>query len=333
MKSMWFPTDHTTFYKGVVGNLGKLYVHRKFRFPLVLFSSILVMVTLVLINNGSLQSQAGVEPVVLTVNGEPITQEEFFAQLEEDYGATVLEYLILERLIMQAGKEAGYVPSDAKIDAELAVIKSSYPSEEVFLQTLAQYNISVERIRRDIAVDLTLQYLATKDIELPAGAVEEYYEAHKYELGTPEMVEVHHIVVDDKQEAEQILQELKAGADFAEMARKKSIDFASVQQGGALGWVVRGQLPPALEDAVFALEINELSPVVETYFGYHIVKITDRKEATPAELDETLTQLIELQLKLERADIQAVFWELQQKAEIRVNWSRYSYLEKAGITE
>ena len=126
------------------------------------------------------------------------------------------------------------------------------------------------------------------------------------------------------------MQELKAGADFAEMAREKSIDFASVQQGGALGWVVRGQLPPALEDVVFALEINELSPVVETYFGYHIVKITDRKEATPAELDETLTQLIELRLKLERADIQAVFWELQQKAEIRVNWSRYSYLEKGG---
>jgi foldase protein PrsA len=318
--------------KGVVCDLGKLYVNRKFRFPIVLLGTLLVMFALFLANGNSLHSLAGVEPVVLTVNDEAITQEEFYARLEEEYGTTVLEQLVMERLISQAGATDGFVPSEASITQRLDEIKSQYPSEESFLQTLAHFNISMERLRQDITLTLTLEHLATKGIELAEGAVADFYEAHKYDLGQPEMVEAHHIVVDDKQEAEQILKELKAGADFAEMAKKKSTDYMTVQTGGALGWVAKGQLPEAFEAAAFALKEGELSQVVETYLGYHVIKVTGRKEATPAQLDDALTAMIEQQLKLEQADIGALLAEMEQQANITVNWNRYKYLEKIAVT-
>ncbi|KYK36045.1 MAG: peptidyl-prolyl cis-trans isomerase [Theionarchaea archaeon] len=89
-------------------------------------------------------------------------------------------------------------------------------------------------------------------------------------------VKASHILVKKRSEAEKILEELKKGASFAELAKKHS-ECPSRKRGGDLGWFGRGKMVPEFEEAAFSLKKGELSDIVKTQFGYHIIKATDTK--------------------------------------------------------
>lgn len=109
-----------------------------------------------------------------------------------------------------------------------------------------------------------------------------YYEEHKSKFGTAEQRLARHILVqgkgsEAKAKAEQLLAQLKSGADFAELAKTSSDDTFSGQEGGKLDWFERGVMDPAFEEAAFALQKGDISDVVESDFGYHIIKLDDIK--------------------------------------------------------
>jgi foldase protein PrsA len=117
--------------------------------------------------------------------------------------------------------------------------------------------------------------------------IKQYFEQNKASFNTPEEVRASHILVKTKAEAEAILTQLKGGADFATLAKEKSIDPGSKDKGGDLDFFPRGVMEKPFEDAAFALKTKgELSPIIQTSNGYHIIKLTDRKEAHTATLDE-----------------------------------------------
>ncbi len=89
-------------------------------------------------------------------------------------------------------------------------------------------------------------------------------------------VKASHILVKKRSEAEKILEELKKGANFAELAKKHS-ECPSRKRGGDLGWFGRGKMVPEFEKAAFSLKKGELSDLVKTQFGYHLIKVTDTK--------------------------------------------------------
>ena len=142
--------------------------------------------------------------------------------------------------------------------------------------------------------------------------IKRYYEDNEQQYSTPEQVRASHILLktegkDDaavKKQAEELLAKAKAGADFAKLASQYSEDEISKAKGGDLDFFPKGQMVPEFDKAAFSLKPGEISDLVKSQYGYHIIKVTDRKPATKKSLDEVRAQ-IEDQLKWERAQTEA----------------------------
>ena len=161
--------------------------------------------------------------------------------------------------------------------------------------------------KRKIKYALIDQDAIRKNIAVSPQDAQRYYEEHRAEYSTPEEVQASHILLktegkDDaavKKEADDLLAKLKGGADFAELAKKFSQDEGSAVKGGDLGFFDRPRMVKEFSDAAFALEPNQLSAVVKSQFGYHIIKTTAKKAATNSTLDQVRPQIDEA-IKVER---------------------------------
>ncbi len=180
--------------------------------------------------------------------------------------------------------------------------------------------------RPDIAEQLQLtvnnfiasEYIAkvvVKDISVTDKDVEQYYEINKDKFTVPKQVHARHILIkaessatDEekkkaKAKAEEILEQLRKGEDFAKLAGEYSEDPGSRTKGGDLGYFARGAMVKPFEDAAFAMKPGETSGVVETSFGYHIIKVEDIKEAQTkpfAEIKTKLTEQLTNEMKKEK---------------------------------
>ena len=132
--------------------------------------------------------------------------------------------------------------------------------------------------------------LLEKEIEAKAVVsdkdIKDYYEKHKEEFTPVSQLKASHILVKTEKEAKDIEEKLKKGEDFAKIAKKSSIDTASAKNGGDLGFFSKGQMVPEFEAAAVKLKKGEISEPVQTKFGYHIIKLTDKKLGQPVEFDK-----------------------------------------------
>jgi len=116
--------------------------------------------------------------------------------------------------------------------------------------------------------------------------IEDYYNANKDEFISPEMYRASHILIADLKDAVKVVDRLNSGGDFEELAKVHSIDVTNTR-GGDVGYFALGQMVPEFEDAVVKLKVGEIaSAPVKTQFGYHIIKLTDKKEPAPMEFDK-----------------------------------------------
>ena len=149
-------------------------------------------------------------------------------------------------------------------------------------------------------------------VVVPPGDVERAYNDNIEQYTTPEQVRASHILLktegkDDaavKKQAEDILKQAKAGADFGELAKKYSEDEGSAKNGGDLDYFTRGKMVPEFDAVAFTLQPGQISDLVKSQFGYHIIKVTDKKPGTQRTLAELRQQLTD-QLSFERAQTQA----------------------------
>jgi peptidyl-prolyl cis-trans isomerase D len=150
---------------------------------------------------------------------------------------------------------------------------------------------------RDLQLIVADQAKVAETIQVSDTQIQAYYNAHKDEYRTPERVHARHILLsitgkpkDEipkiQAQAEALDKQVKGGADFAELAKKYSADTTSAVKGGDLGWVSRGQMVKNFEDAVFTLKPNEISNVVTTEYGFHIIQVLEKQPAHLQTLDE-----------------------------------------------
>ncbi|HCG5236873.1 TPA: peptidylprolyl isomerase [Vibrio parahaemolyticus] len=163
-------------------------------------------------------------------------------------------------------------------------------------------------------VELSAEALK-KQIQVTDEDVKKYYDEHLDKYSSEEQRRVAHILVegDDEAKAQAILDELNAGADFAAVAQEKSDDFGSAENGGDLGWIEHDVMDPAFEEAAFALKNpGDMSGLVKSDFGYHIIKLEELKDALAKPFDEVAAEI-----KQELVDQKAVdqFYELQNELE------------------
>ena len=186
------------------------------------------------------------------------------------------------------------------------------------VDTFYQQNQEMFRTEEQLSVAYVELSLADieQSVDITEEEVREYYEQRQQQYTTEEERRVSHILVEHdtenaQQKAEEALQELQNGADFADVAQSYSDDTFSAEQGGDLDWIEKGVMDEDFDDAAFALEnVGDTSGVVETSFGYHIIKLTDLRPGSVTPFDEVKDE-VKQQLLAQQAEDR--YFELQQK--------------------
>ena len=271
--------------------------------------------------------------VVAYVNGEPITGndvERGISDLEARAGQPVppgqrdqvvrdvLEQLIGYRLLIQETRERRTSVPEADVDARVAALRAQFPSEEAFLETLQLQQMTLEMLRAEarqsLQVDALLEAETSVSPTVTAEEIAEFYEQNPADFQAGEQVRASHILLsvpenadeatkeEVRSRAEDVLALVRTGADFAGAARMYSDDPGSRPGGGDLGFFQRGQMVPAFDEAAFALQPNEISDLVESPFGFHIIQVTDRTPPRTIPLSE-VRQEVEMYLEGRNRDL------------------------------
>jgi peptidyl-prolyl cis-trans isomerase C len=154
------------------------------------------------------------------------------------------------------------------------------------LESSPEYKKKVADFQKLTLISVLLEKEIEDKAKVSDKEVKDYYETHKSEFAANTQVRASHILVKTEDEANKIYDELKHGADFAKLAREKSLDTGSAKNGGDLGFFSRNQMVPEFEKVAFTLKKGEISKPVKTQYGYHIIKVTDRKEGAALEFDK-----------------------------------------------
>lgn len=286
--------------------------------------------------------------VLARVNGQPITKAEFDrliknveagrgpipADKRDEVLRAALDQLVTYSVLKQEAAARKLAVPEADVDAQVAQMQKQFPSEAEFTKALAARNATVEQLKADARVDMAINKMMEAELASTTAATDadaqDFYAKNPDKFKQAETVRASHILVkaaekDDeatktaaRAKIDGVLKRAKAGEDFAALAKENSAD-GSAAQGGDLGFFPRGQMVPPFDQAAFALKPGEISDVVTTEFGYHIIKLTEKKEASLVPLDQVKPKVIEYltnQKKQERVD--SFINEAKKRAKIEV---------------
>lgn len=223
-----------------------------------------------------------------------------------DLKKNVLDTLISQELLYQESKKEKIVVTTKQVDAQLSSLKARFKDEKEFEQALKTAGMTQDSLRQDLERSLAIQDLVKKNVldavSVTTAEEQKFYDDNTSEFKMPERVHARHILIKvtkdmtaaekaaAKTKAEQIDAELKKGADFATLAKKYSQD-GSAAQGGDLGTFSKGQMVPEFEKAAFSLDVNQISNVVETQFGYHIIQVLKKFPPETAKFADVKQQI------------------------------------------
>jgi len=223
---------------------------------------------------------------VASVNGQVITKDEFIKAIISQNGQSALDGLIENTLIRQEAKKEGVTVTDQEVQDRINNFKSTVGSEEKFASLLSMYGLTEESLKEQLIPQMLAEKLITKDKPITDKELMDFFVKNKSSFDEKEMVMARHILVKTQEEAQDILNRLKKGEDFAKLAKEKSIDTATKEQGGEMGWIGRGAVDSALENVLFSLKKGEMTPIVKTAFGYEIAQVQDKKAARSVTFNE-----------------------------------------------
>lgn len=241
-----------------------------------LFALILIAALLVPGLAVAQQDDQTVDPdaVVATVDGNPITEADVgFAA--EDLGQDLAQIPVNSRRAYLIG-----VLIDMKLMANAAKAQNLQDSAEFARRS--EY-LQERALRRAYFVDILNKSVTDEQVKAA-------YDDYIASAPQTEEVRARHILVNTEDEAKAVLDELNNGKDFAELAQEKSIDPGAAN-GGDLGYFTKGQMVQPFEDAAFALEVGQVSQPIQTQFGWHIIKLEDRRPKQPATLEQMAPQI------------------------------------------
>lgn len=265
-------------------------------------------------------AHAGNEIILAKIGDRNITMQDFERMIKvydadkqklleqnPQYKAIILQRFVQATVLSDAARKEGFDKrSDIKEQIQLALndfLATEYLKKEV-----------VEKIN-----------VTPDDMKL-------YYKEHKDEFGTPEMVRARHIffkvtksMTDDekeklKEKAEAVLKRVRSGEDFAKLAEEFSDDVGSKTKGGDLGFFPKGKMIPQFEKAAFALKAGDVSDVIESPYGYHIIKVEEKKEATVEPFDKVKDKVREkVFTDFKKAKMEEFVNNAMEKAGAKVN--------------
>ncbi len=275
-------------------------------------------------NTPKVKTEKSADNYVARVNGVDISQVDLkrkFNLIKERYASmgvplddakliefkdNILKSLIEQEVLYQESIAQGIKVDPEEINAELDIFKKQFETEAAFKKQIADMNYSEDAILSQIKQSKTIQKFIEEKV-MPTISISDeetktYFDTHPNEFKMPERVRASHILlkVDPKaseaskaetlKKIEGIKSKLDNGEDFAKLAGESS-DCPSSAKGGDLGFFARGQMVKPFEDSAFALKPGEVSGVVETQFGYHIIKTQEKEIATTLAYDDIKEKL------------------------------------------
>ena len=273
--------------------------------------------------------------ILARVNGEAVKKEDFdrmIKTMESRAGQPIpadrrdeimrgaLDQLITYTLLSQESKTRGIKVDATEIDAKMAQLKGQFPTPDAFDKALKARGMTVESLRKDAQVDLSVTKLMDAEVATIPGPsdaeAKEFYDKNPDRFKEDEQVRASHILirVDEKADAaakqkaraeiDAVLKQVKAGGDFAKLAQEHSQD-GSASQGGDLNYFNKGQMVAPFDKVAFELKPGQISDVVTTQFGYHIIKVADKKPGRTVPFEEAQAKIKEFlgsQKKQQHAD-------------------------------
>ncbi len=250
---------------------------------------ILLGVSLILVFSmtGCQNKQAADSEIVAKINDHVITKDELYDLLVGQNGAQVLDALISEKIVAIEAEKQKINVSEKDVEAEINKIIENYGGEEVFNQAMEYYGYSIDDIKKNITTNTQIKKLLESSISISEEEMKNYFEENKEMFEQQEQVKASHILLETEEKANEVIEKLSAGGDFAELAKEYSTDEGSKGLGGDLGYFSRGEMVSDFEEAAFNLEIGKVSEPVESVHGFHIIKVEDKKEAKEANYEES----------------------------------------------
>ena len=225
---------------------------------------------------------------------------------QADFEHQVLDQLIGRELLLQEGRTRKSEGLETRVQQELSTTKTQIGEAE-FSKALKEDGLTeeqyVRRLRENIIIRDTIRAIVDREVKVTPDEIKAFYETNRARFGQPEMIRASHILILVPPDAtsqiktqklvqiEAVRLLLKEGGNFAELAKKYSEDTTSAVNGGDLDYFPRGAMVPEFEAAAFTLSTNEVSNVVTTKYGYHLLMVTDRKPAREMSLDEVKSNI------------------------------------------
>lgn len=272
--------------------------------------------------NGSRRLAAALGVVALTLGcGEPPPPADAVAR----FGDEAVAWQAFREYLLENGVDA----TNGLEDEVLSRLLDHFLSEELLRRLTVDEGWAEPGVGRREALEAALRH---QPAPAPADeAVRAYYEAHSSEFDLPERVHLQQILVEDRQTADELADELARGAEFSELARSYSLD-PSGPAGGDQGVLARSELPPYLAERIFALAVGEVSDVVEADYGFHLFRVVSRQPAERLTFDEARE---EIRRRLARQSTDRQLADLLREASSRYNPEilrgnlPFEYLEEA----
>jgi|LGVE01.1.fsa_nt_gb peptidyl-prolyl cis-trans isomerase C len=282
---------------------------------------------------------------LVVVNGSVITQADLEREMAgskvgksldgsqiEAMKRDIIERLIERELLYQESQNKGIKVDKTAVKEQLETVKKGFPSETEFKKKLSEMNLSEAELESNFVQRMAIQEFIDKEfvqkVTISDKNTKAHYDSNPDSFKQPEQVQASHILikVDPKGKAtqkaearkkmEMIQQKLHKGEDFAALAKEFS-QCPSSAKGGDLGYFGPGQMVKPFEEAAFALEAGKVSDIVETDFGFHLIKVVDKKPASTIAYEDVKDRLGEYLKREEvRKKVDLYVEELKQKAKI-----------------
>lgn len=281
--------------------------------------------------------------VVAKVNGEPISADSLNEQLEQlkkqypnmftgadgegrllDFKQRLLDNMINQKLVEQAADEKGIKVSDADIQKQIDQLKAGFKDQAQFDEALKSAGMTLDGLKTQIKNQLVTQKLIeslASNSKVTDADIQTYYDKNKTQFFQKAAKKASHILFkpEDKATAEKVLKEAKDGGDFAALAKKYSVDTATASKGGDLGWPTTSYVPE-FQAALDKLKKGQTtSELVQTPFGWHIIRVTDERQGVQQAIGEVKTQIEQIIVQQRRGDAyQSFLDDLRKKAKIEI---------------
>ncbi|MDA8214226.1 MAG: peptidylprolyl isomerase [Nitrospiraceae bacterium] len=285
--------------------------------------------------------------VVATVNGSAITRAELDMEInrllpQELYHRSItpekqteiekkaIENLINSELFYIEAKRLGLKADSSEMKKRFDAVRSTYPSQKAFEDAVKRSGMTIDSFKERIKRNLMVERLMEKEVKvsLTDRDIEDYYNKNKEKFKEPEAVRLRYIYIkinpsesDGKKKAKERAKEahskIKSGSDFARIAQTYSSDMSRIK-GGDVGFVHKGMMPQDIEKVAFSLKAGQVSEILETDIGYHIIKVEEKRQSRHVPFKEIRDKLQkELTESMQKERLEGLIKRLRENAKIQ----------------